>query len=234
MQGFLTKFIAVTILLAGCTAMQPPALAQSQAIQQSGPVSAGHLGSWVFNGIQQDAGTSQNPNVTTLGIYQAGGTPFCISDTKVRTGVYYQLCEGISASGANIYVNSFGGAGAPPFSVIINGTAYPFPSSVPYGASPLRTVAAETTDVVGSPDQNGTIAWNSAATSSKTETLFACTAGLNGFNVTIKDERGTAGLYNVTISSSSLIDGASTYTLQFNYEAAKFQCDGTSGHWVVL
>lgn len=103
-----------------------PAFAQAQSIQQSGPVTAGHVGSWVYNGILQDAGTSQNPNVTTLGIYGTG-TPFCISNTKVRTGAYYQLCMGYSAdlSAANISLTPFGGAPDIPLNITAGGTIFP-------------------------------------------------------------------------------------------------------------
>lgn len=209
------------------------AYAQAQAVQQSGAVTAGHSSAWVYNGVIQDSGTANVGNITELGITKNGGRPFCISDTKVRTGVYYQLCEGISSAGGYITLDSFGGGTAPPFSIIINGTAYPFPSSVPYAASPLRSVTSGTTDTVLSADQNGVVVWNSNSSSPKTQTLFACTSLLNGYNVTIKDEIGTAGSYPITVSSASNIDGQASFIMAFNYQSVTFRCDGSTTHWVI-
>lgn len=210
------------------------ALAQSQTVRQSGNVTNSHVTCWTTVGVVQDCGVSTGTNsATTFGLTANGGLPFCIQNTNDHTGPYVQVCEGINSSNANIYVNSFNGASAPAFSVVINGTAYPFPSSVPYSASPLRTVASGTTDSVATADQNGTIAWNSNSTSPKAESLFACTSLISGFNVTIKDEAGTAGTYPITISSSSNIDGLAAYIMAFNYQAVRLQCNGTLAAWIV-
>lgn len=208
-------------------------MGQSQSVQQSGPVTNGHAANWLANGIVQDAGTANVGNITELGITKNGGRPFCISNTKVRTGQYVQMCQGISTDGASIYIDGFGGAAAPAFNVVIDGVAYPFPSSVPYAASPIRTVATGATDTAISADQNGSIAWNSATTSAKTQTLFACSSLLSGFNVTIKDQRGTAATYPITVGSSSLIDGLSTYVIAANHGAATFQCNGGTTSWII-
>lgn len=230
-MNMLKTLLAIAVTMA---AISDPAMSQSQSVRQSGPVTNSHATCWTTEGVIQDCGVSTGPNsLSTLGITANGGYPFCITNTKALTGPYVQICEGISTSSAAISINSFNGAAAPPFAVIINGTAYPFPSSVPFSASPLRTIASGTTDSVSSADQNGTVAWNSNSTSAKTESLFACTALISGFNVTIKDEFGTAGTYPITISSASNIDGMSGYIMAFNYQAVRLQCDGSTSKWVV-
>lgn len=105
------------------------AFAQSQSIQQSGPVTPGHVGCWTTNGILQDCGVSTNGYANTFGITANGGLPFCLQDVRDHTGPYRQMCQGVSASGANIYVNGFNGASAPPFQIIIDGVPYSFPGN---------------------------------------------------------------------------------------------------------
>lgn len=102
------------------------AAGQSQSVQQSGTVTANHLAGWVYNGIIGDAGTSTTPAISTLGIYGTG-TPFCVSNTKVHTGQYYNLCLGYASnsSSASISLLGYGGASTIPLNININGTVYP-------------------------------------------------------------------------------------------------------------
>lgn len=233
MKGALSILTAV-MLFATFVASGPFAFAQNQTVKQSGSVTGGHVTCWTYNGIVQDCGVSTGSNsANTFGLTANGGYPFCIQNTNTHTGPYVQLCEGISTSGAAISINSFNGASAPPFSVVINGTAYPFPSGVPYGATPIRTVSSGTSDSVATADQNGTVAWNSNSTSAKSESLFACTSLISGFTVTIKDQYGSAGTYPITISSSSNIDGQPVYIMSFNYQAVTLQCNGTTTTWII-
>lgn len=219
-------------IIAAALVLSTQSFSQSQTVAQSGVVTNGHVASWVRNGIIQDAGTANLGNITELGITKNGGRPFCISNTNTR-GQYVQMCQGISTSGAYITIDGFNSASAPPFDVIINGVPYPFPSSVPYSATPIRTVSSGTTDAVASPDQNGTIAWNSSSTSAKTETLFACSSLISGFTVTIKDQIGTAATYPITITSASNIDGSTSYYMAFNYQSVTLQCNGGTTSWIV-
>ena len=73
----------------------------------------GHLATWATTGVLNDAGTSQTPKITSLGIVANGGTPFCIS-SATAIAAYNQLCMGISGAGAaTISAASIGGAPAP-------------------------------------------------------------------------------------------------------------------------
>lgn len=94
-------------------------------VQQSGTVTAGHASAWAYSGILQDAGTSTNPVLTTLGVYGTG-TPMCVSNTKVRTGGWYNLCLGYASdlSAAQISLAAFGGASTIPLDLVVNGTTY--------------------------------------------------------------------------------------------------------------
>lgn len=99
--------------------------------------------------------------------------------------------------------------------------------------NPIRIISSGTTDTATSTD--GTVAWNSASASAKSQTIYACAAGVNGRSLIIKDEKGTAGTYNVTITPvSGTIDNASNFTLQFNLQSVTLQCDGTNTNWLVL
>lgn len=119
------------------------AYAQSQGVQQSGPVTPGHAGCWTTNGVLQDCGVSTNGYTNTFGITANGGTPFCITNTKVRTGPYYQMCMGISGSSAAISINGLGGGTAPPFSIIIDGVPYTIPGTLgTFNAVATRTQMA--------------------------------------------------------------------------------------------
>ena len=214
----------------------PRCFGQSQSVQQSGPVTAGHATSWTTNGIVQDAGTANVGAVTELGITKNGGQPFCISDTKVRTAQYNQLCLGIDSAGsANIYVTGYGGA-TNTLTIWIDGTPYTFPQTIPpppIAATPLRNISSGTTDTVTSNDANGTVVWNSSTAMGKTETLPQCTNTINGFTVAIKDYAGTAGTYPITVTSVSALDQQVAYIMAFNFQSTTFQCDGAVTAWVV-
>jgi hypothetical protein len=119
------KFTKITIITALIVCTSTLAFSQSKSVQQSGTVTAGHGASWTAPGIIQDAGTSTNPNLTTLGVYGTG-TPFCVSNTKVRTGGWYNLCLGYPTdlSAANITLLANGGAPNIPLNLIIDGVTY--------------------------------------------------------------------------------------------------------------
>ena len=100
--------------------------AVAQSVQQSGNVTRGHVAEWVASGIIQDGGTATSPNISSLGIYGYGGTPFCITDTTspgTPSGNYGQLCFGINASGAYMNTATYGAGSAIPFQFNINGSS---------------------------------------------------------------------------------------------------------------
>jgi hypothetical protein len=210
-----------------------PACAANQNVQQSGNVTPGHVPVFVTEGVIQDGGTSAGGNVNTLGITANGGTPFCINDLANHSMPYHQICFGVSASGANIYLNGLSGAGAPPLFVIIGGVAYPFPSGVPTVSTPVRRITTGTSDSVLSGDSNGTIAWSSATSGAKTQHIFTCSSTTPGFIVTFKDENYTAGTYNVTITpDGGTIDLQSSWVMAYSGEAVTLKCDGVN-NWMV-
>jgi hypothetical protein len=122
MKNLLSKLFVVLCL----STLAPETLAQSQSVQQSGVVTASHGSVWVYNGILGDAGTSINPNISTFGIYGTG-TPFCVSNTQIRTGGWYNLCLGYSTdlSAANITLTANGGASSIPLNITADGTTFP-------------------------------------------------------------------------------------------------------------
>jgi hypothetical protein len=100
-------------ILAGLLAILIPAAALAQSVQQGGQITPGHATSWTTTGVVQDAGTSTNPKLTTLGIQASGLSSFCINNGPA-TGAYSALCLGLNHSVANLTVTGFNGETAPP------------------------------------------------------------------------------------------------------------------------
>jgi len=201
--------------------------AAPQAVVQSGVVTPTHAAMWTQTGIIQDAGVSTSGNLTTLGITANSGTPFCISNFK-QPAARTQLCWGVSTSQAYLQLNSYNGAGNLPFNVILNGVSYPFPNAAVQ--TPLRVVATGATDTSTSAD--GTIAWNSATTAPKTETLYACTAGAKGNVLRIVDDIGNAATYPIVLTASAgTVNNVSTFTMLSNGQSVSLICDGIS-NWM--
>lgn len=97
-----------------------PASAQGGPTQQSGPITPGHVASWVTNGVLQDGGSALDGNVKELGI-TAPGTPLCISDAPT-SGPNHQLCFGANVTGGGLLsYQAYGGASPLPFKCVING-----------------------------------------------------------------------------------------------------------------
>lgn len=207
------------------------AAAGAAYIVQSGNVTYGHLSTWAASGTLQDAGTSDTGNINTLGIIANGGTPLCINTAPVGSPRLKFCLAAQTGSAATISLYAYNGAATVPLNININGNIYPFPGT-PTTLGTLRTVSSGTTDTASSAD--GTIAWNSSSTSAKTESLYSCSSSAKGLQVTVKDEYGSAGTYNISIApaGSDTIDAATSYYLAFNYQSATFQCNG-AGNWLV-
>lgn len=106
------------------------AYAQSQAVRQSGAITASHLACWTFNGVVQDCGPSTLPFATSFGLWGTG-TPFCVLNTQItavnqNTQPYYQLCMGYTtgSTAGTISLTPFNGAGNIPLDLIIDGVTY--------------------------------------------------------------------------------------------------------------
>lgn len=207
--------------------------AGSQFIVQSGNVTGGHAMSWASSGVAQDAGTSATGNISSLGVYGNGGTPFCVNSAQSSTAARVVLCMGTQLNNsAYLSLSSQNGAATVPFDLVINGIVYPFPGT-PSTIGTLRQVSSGTTDSATSAD--GTVAWNSSSALAKTESLYACSSGSRGNLLTVVDEKGTAGTYPITLSPAggNTINGGSTYIMAFNNQSTTLQCAGSDGNWVV-
>lgn len=118
---------------------------------------------------------------------------------------------------------------------IIQDCGFPPASSV--GSCLYRAISTGTTDAAVTTDC--TIAWNSAATGAKTEVLFACATSTKSAKLTVLDQKGTAGLYPITIQANGtnklIYVGVSysTLSMPFGGQSYNIQCDGT-GNWVVF
>jgi hypothetical protein len=112
---FLMWLAAAAMLAAGIAVAQ---------IQQSGSVTAGHVGYWVYNNVLGDPGPATNSLATEFGLTKNGGFPFCINDFPITnmTG-YAQLCLAQSNTEADIYETSFN-APTVPIYLDYNGVKY--------------------------------------------------------------------------------------------------------------
>lgn len=92
-----------------------------QYIQESGPVTPGHLPIWQSDGVLGDAGSSNFPAVSTIGMVSQNPQSFCIA-SALTPNPYYSLCLGISPTqGGIISFNAYGGALPLPLLCDING-----------------------------------------------------------------------------------------------------------------
>jgi hypothetical protein len=69
------------------------------------------------------------------------------------------------------------------------------------------------------------------------QNIYACGSGVSGRVLIIKDEKGNAATYPITITpASGTIDNAANYVIYFNLQSVTLQCDGTSSgtNWIVL
>jgi len=102
------------------------ALAQGGPVQQTGPVTPGHIAVWATNGVVQGGGPATNGKVTNLGILGTG-LPSCINDVPEGSiGGWHQLCFGsnVNGTGALLSYQALGGATPLPLQCSVNGTTY--------------------------------------------------------------------------------------------------------------
>ena len=115
--------LAVFLALAGA------AWAQGGAIQQSGAITAHHVGGWFGNGVLGDAGTPASPGLSAVGIYDGPQCPFGVSSQTQPGGPVgpysiFTICQTNTTS-----TLTFGAVGQPYPSVYFNigGINYGFP-----------------------------------------------------------------------------------------------------------
>lgn len=214
-------FALLLFLLPACVGAQP-------YVQQSGNITPGHVPTFATSGVVKDGGAATAGAISEIGITKNGGLPWCIQTALAAPRQLF--CFTITDTLATINIQSQGEAAAT-LGININGTVYPFPGPV-YPGFQIRTVSTGTTDSATSLD--GTIAWNSATTGAKTETLYACNSGSKANKLVIKDQYPSASTYSITLTpnGSDTIDGSASYILAFNLQSVTIQCNG-SGSWLV-
>ena len=152
------------ILVAGFVLL--PSFASSQAVQQSGSVTPGHVPYWVTNGVQADGGTASDSPITSLGVTNNSGNGICVSTGRSTAAGRQQLCLSASLNGAGIIsLQNYGTATAQNLQFLINGTTVTIPTG---GGSSIPTI---TTPLV-----NGNIICASGTTGA----LAGCTLGTAG------------------------------------------------------
>ena len=170
----------------------------------------------IINGVTYTIG---GPNwLSAIMDQQFGSTP---GDMLCRGGSYWSA---LSPGASGQYLQTNGTGSCPTWAT--PGSSF---------NNPIRSISTGDTDTASSTD--GTIAWNSATTSAKTESIYACASGVSGRVLIIKDEKGTAEAYPIMITpASGTIDNGSSIVLGANYQAVTLQCDGTSSgtNWMVL
>ena len=227
----------LTLFAAGISAFFACDVGRAQSVQQSGSVTPGHAPVWVTSGVVKAGGPATAGNIQELGITKNGGLPFCIStSTGLITGQPYdQMCLSVTVGGAaRIDVDSYNTASSIPFLIAINGTTVFNSGTQPTNIPTVTRVTTGTTNSAAAVfDQ--TVAWASATSGTKSQTIPTCTSSLAGFKIAIKDENGSASPaapINVTPSANT-IDNLSFYPILSPNGSLLLQCDGNT-NWMVL
>lgn len=243
-MSYLRKFaggsIAALLLSTGV-------LAQG-TIQQSGPAISGNPVVFISNGVVMSAGPASGGGVgqgigELLGQSRGVGNPpyansgsgplgtnICDYDGPITnpTG-YHFLCMSANAQGGGLIAYGYSGGASPlPFHFYVNGILWP-------GINAFRLISTGLTDTAVAGD--GIIAWKSASTGPKLETIgFACDAFAQGYPLTIVDDSPTdgAGTDPITIvpNGSDTIRYYPVWTMNFDADDAPLVCDG-AGNWIV-
>lgn len=202
-------------LLALVMAVIAPAPGAAQGvIQQVGPATSGHPVLWWSNGQVIDSSQFPGWLSSALDLYigASPGDMICRGPSgwiAVPPGAGGQFLQ---AQGANCPLWSTGGSTF---------------------ANPQRTITTGANDTATTSD--GTISWNSATASAKTETIYGCNSSVSGRVLIIKDEKGTASTLPITISpASGSIEGIGSYVLTSNGQAVQLQCDGSTSNWMAI
>ena len=186
--------------------------ASSANVQQSGLVTPSHAVSWGTTGVIQDAGTSQFPGISTIGILSQNLCPFAIS-TALAPNPYTQLCFGVvPGQYAEIGLNSYGGAAPLPLLFNINGTIYTFPFLATGVIGPSSSIVG---DVACWNNTTGSLLYdcgklptggsggNVVGPATSVINDFACWNNVSG---TVLKDCGTGGTGNVVGPASSIIN----------------------------
>ena len=98
------------------------------------------------------------------------------------------------------------------------------------GCTGLRLVTTGATDTVQTTDC--AVAWNSATSGGKTETLPTCASGNKSRLIVFKDEYGNAGTNVITLTpTAGTIEGNASAFINSNKGYAGYMCDGGS-NWM--
>lgn len=116
---------AVAVFSALCGLVISCASPAATAVDQNGPITAGHVASWTSPGVIQDGGSATAGLLTELGITKNGGCALGIN-TGPLSAPFNEICAGVDSTGGYLSVNNFGGGSPPTLRFIINGVTYPF------------------------------------------------------------------------------------------------------------
>jgi hypothetical protein len=136
MRKTLAAFVAALLSTSALAAATPG------TVQQSGTVVPSHAAKWATTGVISDAGTSQTPGISTIGILSSNPCSFSIN-TALSPAPNTQLCFGVTGGAtpaSTIYLNSFGGANPAVLDFNINGSIYQFPFNSGGTLGPATTV----------------------------------------------------------------------------------------------
>lgn len=169
-------------------------------------------------------GTAATQNIGT-----SGGTLGLLNANKTDSGNNI-------FSGTNNFTGpiQIGGTGVTlPVPVSIGGTSATTAWQARGALCPGRTIPSGASDTATTSDC--LVRWNSSTASAKTETIPACNSGNNGFEITVTDEAGTAGTYNITVTPASgtvLLDTG--YLMPVGFWSVTLRCDGANSNYTVI
>lgn len=99
--------------------------------------------------------------------------------------------------------------------------------------STVRVISTGSADTITTADIGGLVKWSSSTATAKVETLLACTAGLAGRTLSIKDGAGSAAAYPLTITpTAGTIDSSASFAITTSKQGVTMICDGISD-WVL-
>ena len=195
------------------------------SVEQTGPITPGHVAIWTAPGVVQDGGASTSGVANSFGLYGLGGTPLVVTGSATPgpfSGQYTQLGFGVSSTAAYLTVNSFNGGATLPFEFILGGvnvftvgpTGVTFPTGLPpsSGGTGLTAAPAAGQLLIG----NGTGYTLNTLTAGSgvqiTNNAGAITISTYNGGGSVTSVSGSGGSTGLTLTGGPIV-GAGTLTL---------------------
>jgi len=195
------------------------------SVEQTGPITPGHVAIWTAPGVVQDGGASTSGVANSFGLYGLGGTPLVVTGSATPgpfSGQYTQLGFGVSSTAAYLTVNSFNGGATLPFEFILGGvnvftvgpTGVTFPTGLPpsSGGTGLTATPAAGQLLIG----NGTGYTLNTLTAGSgvqiTNNAGAITISTYNGGGSVTSVSGSGGSTGLTLTGGPIV-GAGTLTL---------------------